>query len=423
MARSEPRRSSRAWLVLTMVPLLLGACGGGSTSSGTPTGPITFSMVGPLTGTYAENGVPILEGSKTAVKQINDAGGILGQKLKLDQADTVGDPGDAVPAVNKEISIGKPVALIGPITLEIHAVQPIFDRNQIVDGWNGGSTQFDNQTDKWLWRCNASDSELGVAMAQYAYEKGYKTGALFMSTAATAETLKPVIQKAFEALGGKMLGTVDVTPAQTSYRSEVQKVVNLKPDVIFTQLEPSTGAVAFANFRELDNLAIPFVGTDLTAGSDFYKAVGPAVAKQYVTSVQGSDALTATGKTFSDYYKQVNGHAPLSGSAYAYDCVIAFALAITKAGTADPKIWVNSIKEVTNPPGTQVGDYKEAVADIKAGKKINYEGASGPMDYDQYHNVTGAWDVVTSNGDPSGDQTVLETISADTIQGVVNKIK
>jgi ABC-type branched-subunit amino acid transport system substrate-binding protein len=404
--------------------LVVAACGstaGGTTSSSGGSGPIVMSMVGPLTGASASQGIPILEGSKAAAKYINDHGGILGRTLQMDQVDTVGDPADAVPAVNKEIPASSPVAFIGPITLEIKALQPIFDRNKIVDGFNGGSVQYDTNSDPLLYRCNASDSELGVAMALEAFKKGYRNAALFVSNSASTETLIPIIQKAFIALGGKIAGTVNVTMSQPSYRSEVQQVVNLHPDVIFTQMEPNTGSVAVANFKEINNLAIPFVGTDLTAGSDFVTAIGTQVAKAHFISVQGSTALTSSGQIFTNVYQQVNGHQPLASSAYAYDCVIDFALAMTKAGTSDPKVWANSLKAVSNPPGTAVGDYAQAVTMIKAGTKINYAGASGPMDFDKFNNVAGAWDVVQATGDAAGTFTTLETLSATAIQAVITK--
>ncbi|MDQ2959550.1 MAG: ABC transporter substrate-binding protein [Candidatus Dormibacteraeota bacterium] len=406
--------------------LVLAACGSsggssGSSSSGGGTGPITMAMVGPLTGSAASQGIPILEGAKAATKYINDNGGILGRTLTLDQVDTVGDPADAVPALNKEIPSGNPVALIGPITLEIKALQPIFDRNHIVDGFNGGSVQYDTNTDNWLWRCNASDSELGVAMALEAYKKGYRNAALFVSNSSSTETLIPVIQKAFKALGGTIAGTVTVSVGQPSYLSEVQQVVNLHPDVIFTQMEPNTGSVAVANFQEINNLSIPFIGTDLTAGSDFVTAINTGVAHAHFISVEGSNALTSSGQTFTNVYQQVNGHPPLAASGYAYDCVVDFALAMTKAGTSDPNVWVNDITAVSNPPGTQVGDYKQAVAMIKAGTKIDYAGASGPMDFDKYHNVTGAWDVVQATGDAAGTFATLETLQGTDIQAVINK--
>jgi hypothetical protein len=93
---------------------------------------------------------------------------------------------------------------------------------------------------------------------------------------------------------------------------------------------------------------------------------------------------------------------------------------MTKAGSTDPTVWVHDLDAVSNPPGIEVSDYATAVADIKAGKKINYQGASGPMDFNKYHNVTGAWDVDPANGDAAGDTTTVTTITADQIQAVVN---
>ena len=43
------------------------------------------------------------------------------------------------------------------------------------------------------------------------------------------------------------------------------------------------------------------------------------------------------------------------------------------------------------------------------------------MDFNRYHNVTGAWDVVQASGDAAGDVSTVRTISADDIQAVVNK--
>jgi branched-chain amino acid transport system substrate-binding protein len=401
----------------------LAACGkgAGSASGSSSGGTITMSMIGPLTGTYAIDGQPILEGAKAAAAEINADGGILGKKLKLDVVDTVGDPADAVPALQKEIAFGHPAALIGPVTLEARAVEPIIDSNGIVDGLNAGSSKFDHNTDPWFWRCNASDSELGVAMAALAQQRGYKTAVIFMSSSATSETLKPVIAAAWKAVGGTLLAEITITPGLSSYTSEVRQAVSLHPDVIFTQLDPGTAAVSYANFKAIDNLAIPFIGTDLEAGADFIKAVGPKVAETTTTSTVGSNALTAAGPLFQKWYRKINGHTPLAGSAYAYDCTIDFALAITKAGTSDPATWVKNITVVSNPPGVKVSDYATAVADLKKGIKINYEGASGPMDFNQFHNVTGAWDVVHANGDAGGDTTTVETISGDKIQAIVSQ--
>ena len=54
------------------------------------------------------------------------------------------------------------------------------------------------------------------------------------------------------------------------------------------------------------------------------------------------------------------------------------------------------------------------MAALKAGKKINYDGASGKDDYNQYHNVAGSWDVVQF--DPAGSMLhTVSTVSEDQI--------
>ena len=52
------------------------------------------------------------------------------------------------------------------------------------------------------------------------------------------------------------------------------------------------------------------------------------------------------------------------------------------------------MKTIANPPGIMVSDYTVAYQDLKAGKKINYEGASGSLDFNDHNNVYGSFDVL-----------------------------
>jgi branched-chain amino acid transport system substrate-binding protein len=66
---------------------------------------------------------------------------------------------------------------------------------------------------------------------------------------------------------------------------------------------------------------------------------------------------------------------------------------------------------VTNPPGTQCYTYKACYDLIKAGTKINFDGASGPLDYNQYHNVFGPY--ASFQQDPgTGQQVQIQVLSA-----------
>src|SRR3984893_19210021 len=184
--------------------LLLAARGSSAPSSSgkQPTGPVTMGALSCFTGTLASLGNAMLQGSQMAQKAINDAGGILGQQLKLSNADTQCDEADAVPAVRKLLSDSNVVGIIGPETQEINAVAPIVSAAKIPTQFQGGSTAFDHNTNSYLWRDSPSDSQLGVAMALYAYQKGYrKAGLLFYSDIA-AQTFADPITATWAKLGG-----------------------------------------------------------------------------------------------------------------------------------------------------------------------------------------------------------------------------
>jgi len=396
---------------------VLAACGGGSnspTSSGKqPSGPVTMGVLSCFTGTLSSLGAAMLQGSQVAQKAINDAGGILGQQLNLAHADTQCDEADSVPAVRQLLAASQVVGIIGPETQEINAVAPIVSSAKIPTQFQGGSTLFDKNSNQYLWRDSPSDSQLGVAMALYAFKKGYKNAALVFYSDIAAQTFPPPITATFQKLGGKIATSITIAPDQTSYRTQVQQVIATNPDVIFTQTDAATAAVLFRNFKELDNLAIPFVGTDVTGGDDYLKAITYQVAHDHLTSVYGTSVTGDAADEFNkDFAAQFGADKqPLANANYAYDSVISQALAIDKANSiAGPDINA-ALGTVSNPPGTQCYTYAKCLALIKAGTKINYEGASGPLDYNQYHNVFGPY--AAFGTDPaSGQQNPIQTMSA-----------
>jgi hypothetical protein len=60
-----------------------------------------------------------------------------------------------------------------------------------------------------------------------------------------------------------------------------------------------------------------------------------------------------------------------------------------------------------------VRDYKSGLAALKAGKDINFQGSSGPMDFNSFHNVFGPFDVVQSDG--GSGLTTKTTLSANAV--------
>src|ERR1700704_33933 len=214
--------------------VVLAACASSSSSGGGSSGgPVTYGVLSCFTGRLASLGQAMLQGSQVAKSEINSAGGVLGRQLQLTTGDTSCDVADGVTATNQMLT--KSVSgVIGPETQEINGVEPILDANHIVDEFQGGDTARDHQADPYFFRDSPSDSQLGVAMALYAHNKGYKRAVmLFYSDPAAQTFLKPVATT-FTKLRGTILKTIIVTPGQTSYLSQVQQAISAHPQVIFT---------------------------------------------------------------------------------------------------------------------------------------------------------------------------------------------
>ena len=368
--------------------------GGGSGGNGSSGGPVTYGVLSCFTGRLASLGQAMLQGSQVAVSEINSAGGVLGRKLQLVTGDTGCDVADGVTATNQMLT--KNVSgVIGPETQEINGVEPILDAQHIVDEFQGGDTARDHQTDPYFFRDSPSDSQLGVAMALYGHLQHYTRAVmLFYSDPAAQTFLKPVSQT-FTKLGGTIAKTIIVTPDQTSYLSQVREVIAAHPQVIFTQEDPPTAAVLFREFKQLGGQNIPWIGTDVTSGSDYLKAIGYPTAHAVLTSVYGTSVTGTANTAFVDLFNKLfpsqKAAGPLANANYAYDAVISLALADDYAKATAGATVAKDMTKVTNPPGTACYTYASCLALIKAGTKINYEGASGDLDYNQYNNTFGPY--------------------------------
>ena len=400
-------------VALIFSAMLVAACGGGSSS--TNTSPIKVGVIGPFSGFEAFIGPDILKGVQVAADQINAHGGIMGRQVQVITADTGGDAVDAVPALRKLISVDQVDLIVGPSSLEAQAALPILQQSKIPDIIVGGTTQLDNLNSKYVFRSSPSDNLLGVAMAYYAVHKGYTRAAVMFGSNESAQTLKAPVVNAFKAHNGTIVADINLVPDQSSYRSEIEQLYAANPQVVFTQVDAQTGATLFSEIKELKGLGLPFIGTDVTASSDFIKAITPAVAHQVLTSLQGTSTGGQATSEFTQLYQKKFNSTPVELADYGYDALNVLALAVDAAGSTNGDAVGAKMRTVANPPGTTVYDYDTGYKALKAGTKINYDGASGPMDFNSHNNVFGGFDAVQS--DATGNITTVLTITAAQLNG------
>ena len=95
-----------------------------------------------------------------------------------------------------------------------------------------------------------------------------------------------------------------------------------------------------------------------------------------------------------------------------YDSVIIMALAATATKSTSPAVWNASIPAVTttSPVAVQVHTYAAGVAALKAGKKIDYIGATGIIAFNQWHNSGGGFQIDAYQ--PNGNLNLVSSITA-----------
>jgi branched-chain amino acid transport system substrate-binding protein len=373
---------------------------GSSPSANVATGPINLGLLFSFTGPRAAAGASFSQGAQAAIQTINANGGVLGRPLQIFSGDTAGDPVDAVPAL-RQLLIHNPAFLVGPTSLEFDAVHNIIDSAPIPSFAIIPSTEFDKLQDKWVYNILASDSQQGKASAYYAIKQGWTKCALMFDNSQASQSLVTPLTTAYSKNGGTVTANVTLTTGLSSYRSEVVQAFAGNPQCVFLQMDQSTAGTVFSNARDLGHLNVPYIGTNVFSDPLYAKAIGPADDSKWVTTTQSAPSTGATFDYFSQLFKAQFGVPPAARSAATYDSVVIAALAMTDAGSADPKVWVSKISDVVNnETGQEVTNYQDGVQALKQGKKIDYEGASAPMDFDQYHSITTGWQI--EQFDPTG---------------------
>jgi ABC-type branched-subunit amino acid transport system substrate-binding protein len=401
-------RGQGSVLVLTVaLALTMAACtssSGGSSSAGS--GTLTIGMVEAFTGPDSIDGIAAAAGCYPAARVVNESGGVLGHKIQCITVDTRGDPTDAIPAVEKLIATTSGVVgVAGPESGTAASLVPILSKAHIPMISQNGLSLFDHNTDPYFWRNYPADDVGGVALAYWAHHLGYNRAAMFFDNSVAAQGSVPDLLRTYQRLGGKVVVNLSVPPDDTSYGSEIHRLIQAHPQVIFTESDPQTDATAFGNMTTF-GAHIPIFGTNATVIPQWLKSVekvlGNTNMAKYYRGVEPYEPNFPGTHFFNQALladaKQVSQPSQWLGQQYStapFDGLIISSLAMTEAHSTNPVVFNKDILSVTAPGKgkTVVYSYKAGVAALKAGKKIQYVGAGGPTIFNRYHNAAGEYGV------------------------------
>jgi branched-chain amino acid transport system substrate-binding protein len=340
----------------------------------------------PATGNLAFLGPPEVAGVDLAVKEINEAGGVLDKCVSVlhkDSGDTSTDTAtqSATALLNAGVS-----AIVGAASsgVSLSVIDQITGAKVVqISGANTSPALSTYNDGGFYFRTAPSDVLQGRVLGNLITGDGNEKVGFLTLQDPYGTGLFDNAKKSIEAAGGTVVANEEFAGGTKNFSSQVAKVLAAKPD-----------AIAVISFDEVKSILPELIKVQGFPATKVYLVDGNLAnfdADFTDFSVEGAQG-TLPGVLATDDFKKrlATVNSKLTEFAYAaesYDATILIALAAAEAGKADGASIAAHLQDVSEG-GVKVKTYAEGLAAIKAGKDIDYDGVSGPITFD-------------ANGDPT----------------------
>jgi branched-chain amino acid transport system substrate-binding protein len=347
------------------------------------------------TGPLKEFGPNLQNGVVLAAKQMAAAGFEI--KLVHEDSET-----SAIPATNaakKLVEIDKVVGIVGALAsgVTVPVAESVTCPNNVIMISPASTSPMitilpADQGKDFLFRTCPSDALQGVVAGKLCASYNKTASVLYVNNP-YGQGLAEIFKENFEKRRGKVLAMVPHDEkAAESYTAELRKALAGKPDRLCAFSYPEHAkiylkeAIEFFKYKR-------FLFCDGTKSVDIVKALGWRNVEGQMGTAPGS----AGGEPYvifsADYKTEYGQLPPLPFITNAYDGTAVIGLAAYAAKVKGLALTAKNIRDnlraVANPPGEVIipGQFKKAFDLLKAGKKINYEGAAGSVDFDKNGDV------------------------------------
>ena len=394
------RKALTTQAIIAALTLTLTSCGSNGEIADGNSEAFTFGLLYPQTGTLAFLGPPQLASAEYAIADINEAGGILGTEVpELTQADEAGESGQANDAANSLVA-DEVNAVIGASASNMtQAVYDTITGAEIVQcsGSNTAAELTDIDDDGYFFRTAPSDLLAGPVLAEQMLADNHVNIAVVARADDYGHGYLEAVQDELEDIGAEVVFTDTYDPDATSFDSIVNGVTDADAD-----------AVALISFEEGAQVIAELLESGLE-GDQLYvtdglndQGLGETVNEDDPDIITGTTGVAPSADN-PDFNEGLTEFQPdLENFQFApqiYDCVTAIALAAESAESVEPTEYVSHLADVTRPEGTECTTFAECRDLLDDGEDIDYQGASGDIDFDDNGDPTSATFEVFHFGD------------------------
>jgi branched-chain amino acid transport system substrate-binding protein len=366
-------------------------------------GVLSLGTLLPKTGSFVYTGPALEAGVRLAMKDINNAGGIPGIAVKLDDANQrdEGNPSAGTAGQSADALLAGGVdAVIGPSTsaAALRVIDKVTCAGVIMFSPSNTSPVLTTHPDHGLYfRATPTTGLEASVLGKLVVTDGNSTAVVMSRDDPYGNYLREDTVKAIQGSGGQVLDSFHYDPDALDHDKEIQQVKAENPD-----------AIVLIGFTESARILAKMVKNGL--GPRNKRVYGPNMTNTWAGQVNPQDPSVLMGmkgtlrdagdEAFMKRLREDNpGLRDLTYAAQAYDAVVITALAAAVAGTDEPAAVAKKINGVTRT-GEKCTSFAACMALVKDHKDIDYAGASGSLEF-------------TDPGEPSSATYVIGEIQAD----------
>lgn len=353
--------------------------------------PIRIGILIPLTGSTSQFGATMSRAAQIAVDEINAAGGVNGRRVEVVIEDDQSNPEAAVRSARKLIDVDRVVAIGGSYASSVtSAIAPLCWESKTVLATSSGAdsiTKLPHQG--YIFRTSPTVTLQGTRVGDLGVELGCKKMFFMGPQTPFAQSYIDIISGIFTRAGGAGAGLI-YEDKKSSYRSEVDQALRTKPDVIVLGgYVPDTSVVLKDLYRAgYDGKRIGF---SFGINQKLVEAVPAEVG-------EGAYSLVPSASVNAGAYKRLIAKMKVdaldSYSCQVYDHVNLVALALANAPNAEVNGTTvrDNLRGISqSAQGKIVDSAPEGLKLLSAGTRINFDGASGPLEFADNGDVKGVF--------------------------------
>lgn len=363
--------------VLASLGLVVAGC---SSDGGESSGPLKIGSLLPETGNLAFLGPPEFAGVDLAVQEINDAGGVLGnpvEHLRGDSGDTSTDI--AQQTVDAHIAAGVS-AIVGAASsgVSLTVIDKITSAGIV--HFSPANTSPDLTTyadDGFYFRSAPSDTFQGAVLGQLMANDGASNAVFLNLDDAYGNGLAKYGIAAFSGTSTNIV----YNPQAAEFSADVAKAKAANPDAIaLIGFDETAKIIAEMIKQGVGPDKVPLYLVDGNLSSQAYKDLPAGIMKGVKATLPG---VLASADLQAKLLEVDPALTDFSYAPESYDAVMLIALAAEQGGATDGTTIRDNLQAVS-AGGTKCYTFAECKALIADGEDIDFDGVSGPIEFDSF---------------------------------------